>query len=194
MSAQRHTVFTISPSPDSTLAVEIRERGLFKRKHLFVFEQYRGTLIFDPGEPLDATLDLNIEATSLVCRDSSQKASQRDRLTRLALTDCLAAHQHPSLRVHSQLFTAKALRGFIVEGTLHFRGSDHPLKANLGFGTLKNDRLQVDADATLSLSQFGIPRPSSLFGLVQTEDEATLHAMLWGIRGAARNLPYPSQL
>ena len=62
MSAQRHTVFTISPSPDSTLAVEIKERGLVKRKHLFVFEQYHGTLILDPAQPLDATLELNIEA------------------------------------------------------------------------------------------------------------------------------------
>ncbi len=193
MSAQRHTVFTISPSPDSTLAVEIKERGLVKRKHLFVFEQYHGTLILDPAQPLDATLELNIEAASLICRDSSQKAGQRARLTRLALTECLAAQQHPSLRVQSQHFTAKALRGFIVEGTLHFRGADHPLKANLGFGVLKNDRLQVDADATLSLTQFGIPRPSSLFGLVHTEDEATLHAMLWGIRAAARTSTYVSQ-
>ncbi len=189
----RHTVYKISPSPDSTLAIEVRKTGLVKRKHLFVFEQYSGELIHDPDQPLDSVLNLSIEANSLVCRDSDAKPKVRQRLTRFARAEALRVQDHPVVLIHSQRFLAKPLRGFIAEGVLQFHGVDRNIKANVGFGVPKKDRLQLDADATLRLSDYNLPRPSSLFGLIRTEDEVVLHALIWGIMGPNSQPSYSSQ-
>ncbi len=174
------TVYNISPSPDSTLAVEVRKTGLIKRKHLFVFEQYSGTLAYNPDEPLDSTLNLTVEAGSLIVRDASSKPRQQRKLARFALSDALQAKQHPVLLLQSERFIAKQLRGFVVEGKLCFRQISRPFKANIGFGVPKKNRLQIDADSTLRLSDYGIRPPSSLLGLIRTEDDVVLHALLWG--------------
>jgi polyisoprenoid-binding protein YceI len=181
-----HTVYKISPSPDSTLAVEIRETGLAKRKHLFVFEQYSGALLYDPEHPLESVLNLSIEARSVRCRDPVSKRRQLMHRTEFARSQALAAADHPLITVQSQRFQAKLLRGFIAEGTLSFRGVDRMLKANIGFGVPKKDRLQIDADATLRLSEYNLPRPSSLFGLIRTEDDVVLHALIWGTMANAQ--------
>ena len=182
----RHTVYTISPSPDSTLAIEIKRSGLVKRKHLFVFEQYSGALMYDPEQPLESVLNLSIEASSVTCRDPHSKRRRQDHLTQFARSQALAAGDHPLITVQSQRFMAKQLRGFIAEGTLSFRGVDRMLKANIGFGVPKKDRLQIDADATLRLSEYNLPRPSSLFGLIRTEDDVVLHALIWGTTANAQ--------
>ncbi len=189
----RHTVYKISPSPDSTLAIEIRKTGLVKRKHLFVFEQFSGELTYDPDQPLDSALNLSIEANSLVCRDSDAKPKVRQRLTQFALKQALRADDHPVVLIQSQRFLAKPLRGFIAEGTLRFHGVDRNIKANIGFGVPKKDRVQVDADATLRLSDYNLPRPSRLFGLIRTEDEVVLHALIWGTMGVNPQPNYSNQ-
>jgi polyisoprenoid-binding protein YceI len=189
----RHTIYKISPSPDSTLAIEIRKTGLVKRKHLFVFEQYSGELIYDPDQPLDSGLNISIEANSLVCRDSDAKPKVRLRLTRFALAEALRAQDHPVVLIQSQRFLAKPLRGFIAEGTLRFHGIDRNIKANVGFGVPKKGRVQLDADATLRLSDYNLPRPSSLFGLIHTVDEIVLHALIWGTIGENSQSNYASQ-
>ena len=176
-----HTVYTISPSPDSTLAVEIKKTGLVKRKHLFVFERYSGSLNYDPDVPLASVFNLDVEADSILCRDSTQKSATGQRLTRFAREEVLHSKSHPELTIRSQRFTAKPLRGFVGEGTLCFGGIERSFKANIGFGVLKKDRLQIDADAALRLSDLGLPRPSSFLGLIQTQDEIVLHALVWGI-------------
>lgn len=182
----RHTVYTISPSPDSTLAIEIKKTGLVKRKHLFVFEQFSGELIYDPDQPLDSVVNLSVEASSLVCRDSDAKPKVRQRLTHFVQTEALRVQDHPVVLIQSQRFLAKPLRGYIAEATLKFHGIDRNIKANVGFGVPKKDRVQLDADATLRLSDYNLPRPSSLFGLIRTEDEIVLHALIWGTIGTTQ--------
>ncbi len=137
--------------------------------------------MYDPEQPLESVLNLSIEASSVACRDPLQKHKQQEHLTEFARSQGLAAAQHPLITVKSQRFMAKPLRGFVAEGTLSFRGVDRLLKANIGFGVPKKDRLQIDADATLRLSEYDVPRPSSLFGLIRTEDDVVLHALIWGV-------------
>ncbi|MDQ2710916.1 MAG: YceI family protein [Acidobacteriota bacterium] len=163
--SERLTVYTISPSPDSAVAVEIKESGLRKRKHLFVFERYSGELFFDPERPLETSVKLRIETAS-VNEPSARKL--------------LAVHSDPEILIESRSFLAKALRGFVAGGTLRFRGADHDIRANIGFGPVKNGRVHIDADSTALLSRLGLPRRTSLFGLIHTDDEAVLHASLWG--------------
>ena len=172
-----HSDFTISPSPDSALALEVKQTGLIKRKHLFVFEQYQGVLSYHPDQPLLSTLRLSIDAQSLICRNSKKAQS----LSHFARHEALLANEFPEIELRSERFTAKPLRGYIFEGTLCLHGVDRSIKANVGFGPLKNGRVNIDADAAIRLSDFDLPRPSSLFGLIRTEDEVVLHALLWGI-------------
>ena len=177
----RHTVYTISPSPDSALAVEISTTGLAKRKHVFVFERFSGGLIYDPDLPLETILSLTVETASIVYKDSRLRPGTRKKLTHIASTQALAAQVHPDLQVKSQRFVAKPLRGYIAEVLVQFRGMQQELKANVGFSVEKKGRLQIDADAAVRLSNFGIAQHTSLFGLNRTSDEAVLHVLLWGI-------------
>ncbi len=177
-------VYTISPSPDSTLAVEISRSGLRKRKHLFVFEQYAGELAYDPNRPLDSRLKLSIQAESLAIRGAQEKKRRRQQLTHFALTRVLRPQEHAIVCIESHRFIAKPLRGFIAEGSLQFHGIERSVKANIGFGVEKKGRLQIDADATLRLSELNLPRPSSLCGLIRTEDEIVLHALVWGLHSS----------
>lgn len=174
------TVFKIAPSPDSILAVEVRQLGWSKKKHLFVFERYSGEFVYDPEQPLASRIELSIEADSVICRDSAKGQRQRDRLTDFARQEALAAHRFPRIQIQSERFVAKALRGFVAEGTLSFHEASRPIRANFDFGVLKRDRLQIDSDATLRLSEYNLPRPSSLLGMIRTDDEVVLHALVWG--------------
>src|SRR5579884_1842295 len=127
----RATVYTISPSPDSTLAIETRTTGLVKQKHLFVFERFRGTLIYDPAQPLDSVLHLNVESRSLACRDDHRPPNKRARHLEAALRNALGSASDPELRLESTRLIEKPLRGFILEGLLRFRGIERPVRANL---------------------------------------------------------------
>ncbi len=172
-----HSVLTISPSPDSVLAVQVKQTGLRANKHLFVFERYSGALGYDPDQPLFSTLRLRIDAASVVCRN----VKSVDRLTRFARDEALLANDFPEITMRSERLTAKPLRGFVLEGTVALHGVDRAIKANVGFGPLKNGRVNIDADSAIRLSDFDLPRPSRLFGLIRIEDEVVLHASLWGI-------------
>ncbi len=175
------TVYTILPSPDSTLAVETSESGPRSRKHLFTFDRFHGSLLYNPDQPLNSTLTLTIDAASVICRSSRLKQAALQTLSRYVAEEALSSSRFPQIHLASTHFSAKPLRGYVAEATLDFRGGEYPLKANIGFGVLKNERVQIDADASLSLTRLGIARPSSLFGLVQTADEIVLHALIWGL-------------
>lgn len=160
------TVYTISPSPDSTLAVEITESGLRKRKHFFVFERFEGELLYDAERPLASSLKLRVDNRSL-STDVARGA--------------LRAEQYPETLVESRCVKAKPLRGFAFELNVHLCDVDRQVRVNVGFGPVKKGRVHIEADAILHLTQLGLPLPTSFFGLIRTDDAATLHASLWGV-------------
>ncbi len=86
---------------------------------------------------------------------------------------------HPEIRFASTRISPKALRGFVVEGVLKIRGVGRTVKVNVVLNPMKHDRFQVDGDASLLLSDFGIQPPSSLLGLIGTKDEALVRLLLW---------------
>ncbi len=176
----RHTVYTISPSPDATLALEITQTGLAKTKLLLVWERFTGELFYDAQDPLASELNIEIEAASLVCRHRVESSKRPPASTQAAVNKALNAVHDPHLQIRLRPFTAKPLRGFIAQGNIVFRGRERVVKFNVGFGVEKNGRLQIDANAALRLSEFDVACPTSLLGLVKTQDEAVLHALLWG--------------
>lgn len=180
------TVYTIGPSVDSTVALEIEKTGLKRgKKHLLFFENFRGELCYVPESPEASRLAISIDANSVACRDQWLSAKRQQQVTSFARQDALDATRHPDIRFASTRVSAKPLRGFVVEGVLTLRGIGRTLRVNVVIGPLKKGRFQVDGDATLLLSDFGIHPPSQLFGLVGTKDNALLRLLLWATEPSA---------
>ena len=174
------TVYTIAPSIDSTLALEIFKTGLMRRKkHILFFENFTGELSYVREHPESSRLDISIDALSVTCRDQWLKPKQQQLVTKYARNEALAADQYPGIRFASTRISAKPLRGFVVEGVLTLRGTGRNVRVNVVLNPMKRGRFQIDGDATLHLSDFGITPPSMLFGLVGTKDEALLRLLLW---------------
>ncbi|HEY7302967.1 MAG TPA: YceI family protein [Bryobacteraceae bacterium] len=172
--------YTISPSEDSTIAVEICKTGLMrKRKHLLFFQNFSGELSYSSEQAEVSRLDVTVDAKSIVCRDQWLKARKQRRITEYARSRALAVDRHPEIRFSSNRIAPKPLRGFIVEGVLNVCGTTRVVKVNLVLSVRTDGRLQLDADSSIRLTDFGISPPSSYFGLAGTKDEAVIHLLLW---------------
>lgn len=184
--AATQALYEITPSYDSTVAIEVVKRGLLhKRKHVLVFERFDGRLHYSPDDPTGTHVEIKIDPRSILCRDKWLKPRKQKRVAEVARNQVLAADRHPEIRFVSNAVSAKPLRGFIVEGTLTLRGAEHSLKANVMFGPQTNGRFQIDADAPIRLSDFGIKPPSRLLGLIGTRNEAMIHLLIWASRSSA---------
>jgi polyisoprenoid-binding protein YceI len=179
------TVCTISPSADSTLALEVFKTGIMRRKkHILFFENFSGELSYVREHPESSRLDISIDAASVSCRDQWLKPRQRQAVTAYVRDKALAARQHPEIRFSSTRILAKPLRGFVIEGVLTLRGTGRNVRVNVVLTPMKRSRFQIDGDSTLRLSDFGIHPPSLLFGLAGTKDEALLRLLLWAVEPA----------
>ena len=169
----------ICASSDSTVAVEAFQTGLMsKRKVILFFENFSGELFHLPDSPQSLRLELKVDATSVACHERSLSAGKQRNIVKYA-RDVLAANKYPEVVFRSTQVSEKPLRGFVMQGELTIRGVTRAARANLGLSPLKNDRLQIDADANICLRDFGIEPPSWLFGLRRVKDEAMVHLLLW---------------
>ncbi len=115
-------LYTISPSNDSTLAIEVLKTGLMRRKkHILFFENFSGELCYVPDHAESSRVNLMVDAASVVCRDKWLSYKKQQAVTRYARTEALASAQHPEIRFASSRISHKALRGFVVEGVLKIR-------------------------------------------------------------------------
>lgn len=177
------TSYTILPSNDSTLAVEVYKTGLMRRKkHLLFFEGFRGELDYVPQAPERSRVKMTIDAASLVCRDKWLKSRRQQEVSRYARGEILAADRYPHITFASDRMTEKRIRGFAVDGVLTVRDMARTVNLNLVVNQTKPETLQIDGDAMFRLSEFGVSRPSSLFGLIGTKDEVLIRLLLWATR------------
>jgi polyisoprenoid-binding protein YceI len=180
-SPQPAFAYRILPSNDSTLAIEVSKTGLRRRrKHILFFEKFEGELRFVEEDPEASRVSLLIDAASAVCRDAWLNERKKHAVTAFA-RDVLSANGHSEIRFSSTAIRSKPLRGYVVEGELQIRGIRRVIKVNTVLGRTRKDSLQMDGDATVRLSDFDLPRPSSLMGLIGTKDEAEVRLLLWAI-------------
>lgn len=173
-------LYTIAPSADSTLALEVWKTGLMrKRKHILFFENFNGSLHYVPQAPESSRANIVIDVNSVICRDNWLNPKKQRAVTQYAKHDALVSDGHSEIKFTSSRIAAKPLRGFIVEGELKICGISRMVKVNVVVNEKKRDSLQLDGDATLHLSDFDIKPPSSLFGLIGTKDEALVRILLW---------------
>jgi|SRR5581483_1553659 len=173
-------LYTISPSNDSTLAIEVSKTGLLrKRRHILFFETFSGSLRYAPDSLETSGVDILVDARSVLCRDAWLKRKKQQRVTQYARNRALEADRHPDIRFSSTRIYPKQLRGFVVEGELKIRGVGRIVKVNIVLNPARHDRIQVDGDTQIHLSDFGIDRPSFMFGLAGTGDQALIRLLLW---------------
>ena len=71
-------LYTILPSNDSTLAIEVVKTGLLRqKKHILFFENFSGNLRYTPYHPESSRVDLLVDARSVVCRDRWLKSKKQ---------------------------------------------------------------------------------------------------------------------
>jgi polyisoprenoid-binding protein YceI len=175
-------LYTISPSNDSTIAVEVLKTGLLRhRKHLFCFENFEGQLYYVADRRESSRVKLSVDSRSLVCHDPSLKPGKQQAVSRQAREKALGSNNGSEIRFSSSQISPKPLRGYAVQGMLDVGNATHTVTVNVALTAMRNDRLQIDGDATLRLSDFGIKPPKSLFGLIGTKDEALIRLLLWAI-------------
>jgi polyisoprenoid-binding protein YceI len=175
--------YTISPTSDSTLAIELHKTGLLKkRKHILFFERFSGELVYSAENPELSSVQISLDVNSVTCRDAWLKARKRQKVVAYARDVALNAKLHPVITFISERIARKPLRGFSVEGQLTICAVTRPVKLSVVVSPAKQDGLQIDGDVLFRLSDFGIARPSAFGGLIGTEDEVLIHALLWATR------------
>jgi polyisoprenoid-binding protein YceI len=194
---KNETRYTIRPTGESSVAVQVFKSGLLaRRKHILFLEHYRGEVEYDHEHPEKSRVELAFEASSMVCRDQWLKPEKRRELLSFVQQEVLAADRHAEIAFSSDRIERKSPTRFELEGTLRIRGSSRPVVFDVIVLPNGKDRLEIDGTARVKLSDYGINRPSSFFGLIGTKDEITLRFLLWPERAAAlegRSLKVMSQ-
>jgi polyisoprenoid-binding protein YceI len=176
----REILHVISSSTDSIIAAQVLETRLMRKYKYFVFfENFKGDLHYFPNHPERSRLTLDIDATSVRCRDRSIRESKQRWISEYVRDSVLNASAHPGIQFASYQISAKALRGMVVEGVLTVRGTTRVLKMNAVFTPVGADRLEIETDSIFRFSEFGVKPPSSLFGVVETSDQVLMHLHLY---------------
>jgi polyisoprenoid-binding protein YceI len=180
------TPYTIRPTNESSVAVQVFKSGLMaRRKHVLFLEHYRGEVNYDREEPEKSRIQLFFEANSVVCRDEWLKPEKRQSLLAFVQKEVLAADRHAQIAFSSNRIERKSPTRFQLEGTLSVRGVDKPVVFEVVVLPNGKDRLEIDGTARIKLSDYGIERPTAFFGLIGTKDEIALRFLLWPERTAA---------
>lgn len=187
--ADREILHVISSSNHSRIVAEVLETRLMrKRKYFLPFDNFKGELHYSPNHPERSRLTLDVDATSVSCRDRSLREVKQGRVTEQVQDSVLNARAHPMIQFSSYQITIKALRGLLIEGALSIRGTTRALKLNAVFTPTSEDGLEIEGDSILRLSEFGIKAPSLLFGMVETSDHVLVHLHLYAVRAPAASV------
>jgi polyisoprenoid-binding protein YceI len=174
------TRYTIEPTSESSVAVQVFKSGLMaKRKHTLFFQRYRGHVEYDNENPEKSRVELSFDANSAVCRDEWLKPDKQRELLAFVHNKVLAADRHERIAFASERVERKSPTRFEVLGTLGIRGSSKPVVFEVVVLPKGKDRLEIDGSARIKLSDYGIEWPSAFFGLIGTKDEVKLRFLLW---------------
>src|ERR1700722_973270 len=97
------TRFTIEPTSESSVAVQVFKSGLMaKRKHMLFFQRYGGFVDYDSKNPEKSRVELSFDANSVVCRDEWLKPDKRKELLAFVHKDVLAVDRHQRIAFASE--------------------------------------------------------------------------------------------
>jgi polyisoprenoid-binding protein YceI len=180
------TRYTIRPTSESSVAVQVFKSGLMaRRKHTLFLEHYSGLVDYDSEHPEKSRVEVFFDANSVVSRDEWLKSEKRRELVAFVQNEILAVDRHAEIAFSSGRVERKSSTRFELEGTLSIRGNSRQVGSEIVVLTHGKDRLEIDGTARIKLSDFDIDRPSAFFGLIGTKDEINLRFLLWPERAAA---------
>ena len=137
--AQAGTVdYDIAPSEGAELILEVGKTGLMSgKKHIFVFDRYRGSVIYDANNPAGSTVRLVIEAASARCLDDWVSDKDLKKIERHAIEKMLAAQEHPEINFESDKIQPTSDSAFRVEGKLTIRKGQEIAERRVAGGFLE---------------------------------------------------------
>jgi polyisoprenoid-binding protein YceI len=178
--------YIIRPTSESSVAAQVFKSGLLaRRKHVLFLQQYRGEVDYDCENPENSRVQMVFDATSAVCRDQWLKSGKRESFLTFVQKEILAADDYEKITFSSNRINRISSTRFQLEGTLNLRGHAKPVLVDVTVIQNGKDRLEIDATAQLRMSDYGIDRPTELFGLIGTKDEVVLRFLLWPERPGA---------
>ena len=172
--------YAIAPDPAAQLSLEVYKTGLMSgKKHLFVFEKYKGELVYDPQHLTASSVHLEIEAASAVCKDTWVSAGDLRKIQTAALNDMLAANRYPRLTFHSTRIVETAPGRYDVEGSLTIRGVAKPAVIHVRVDAGRVPRFEGESE--IKLRDYGLKPPSAALGAVGTKNEMKVSFVLVAI-------------
>jgi|SRR5215469_10620523 len=172
--------YLIRPSAESTLTLEAFKTGILAgKKHLFFFEDYSGEIDYDPAHPENSKVRLTIQAGSVTCKDNWVRPNDRKKILDAALNDMMAVSQYPQLAFTSTRITSKSKGQYEVQGDLTVRGITKPVTLEAAVKSVADIRLEIDGDARIRHSDYGLKPLSRFGGIVGTKNEMLLRFLVW---------------
>jgi cytochrome b561/polyisoprenoid-binding protein YceI len=126
------------------------------------FAQWRGSIRFDPGDPGDADIRIDVDLSSASVGDSTMDATLRS-------AEFLAADANPGATWRSTLVRRTGAGRYAAQGVLTLRGASRPQALTF---TLAGDglRQRVEGTAKINRTAFGIGEGPSAEGLAGSVD------------------------
>jgi polyisoprenoid-binding protein YceI len=165
----------VAPVPGNRFALEVEKTGpiMGGKKHLFLFERYNGILRFDPAQPENSTIQLEIEANSAVLKDDWVSAKDAKKIMNAAQMDMMDSAKYPLLKFASTAIIRKGDNAYEVRGDLTIRNVTKPVLV-----TLTEKDGVCEGKAIVKLTDFKLKPPSALLGAIGTRDEMTVSFLL----------------
>jgi polyisoprenoid-binding protein YceI len=175
-------VFEIHPWPQSRFALEVFKTGLWEgRKHLFLFQNYAGTLSLDLASPESAAMHLTLEAASAVCQDTWVSQSDLKKIQNQAFSMMDVAN-HAQLVFSSQRIVPLGANRYEVEGSLDIGGVAKPVTVHVTVSQQDDGTLVFVGATRLRMKDYGLKPPSAALGLIGTKDEMAVAFLLRATR------------
>ena len=184
--AEEVILYSISPSAESTLTLEVFKTGLMTgKKHLLFFEQYEGEIEYHPQRVEDSKVRFTVQARSVTCKDTWVKPEDRKKIVDAAINDMMAASQYPQLAFASSAIATKSKGLYEIQGDLTVRGISKPIVFQVAVKPVGGDRrLEIDGDAHISHKDYGLKPLSRFGGLIGTKDQMLLRFLVWAEKKA----------
>jgi polyisoprenoid-binding protein YceI len=151
------------------------------KKHLFLFQEYTGSVRFDPAAPELSTVQLSIEGGSAVCQDTWVSSSDLQSIQNKAF-EMMDVAKHRQLGFSSERIVAVGTNRFQVEGSLSIRGIARPAVVTVVMVRQDDATLLFNGSAEVRLKDYGLKPPSAALGLIGTADQMHLEFALRGTK------------
>ena len=175
--------YTIRPAAGTRFVLTVEKTGLMSgKKHLFLFERYRGTLVYDGAAPERSRVELAIDSSSAVCQDTWVSEKDLKKIQKYALEDMLAAARYPELHFTSTAIARKDENSYEVQGMLTIRGTAKPANVMVTLHGGADSISSISGSAVVRMKDYGLKPPSAALGTIGTKSEMKVDFQLAPMR------------